>query len=87
MPVDQPFPTPEMYNDYCKHRMLQLHVSPERKVFIEILQPDKRGWSDMSLTGNLIWSRVDNDSIELFVENCGKFYLRKGAQPTSTEPA
>ena len=89
VPVDQPFPSREMHTDYCRHRMLQpeLHLSLQGKVHIEILQPTRWGWSDMSLMGSLIWSREDSDSIELFVENCGKFYLRKGAKPTGTELA
>jgi hypothetical protein len=45
-----------------------------------------RSWGDNSLMGQLLSCRTDGNEIEMLVEDCGKFYLRSGAQPSVMTP-
>lgn len=98
--LDAPFGNQFDNGDYFDHRMDYLRVYPEGDVFIKIWRPEddpnvggqdgsgniQWGWSDMSLAGKLIQCREQDDVMELVVEDCGKFYMRRDAQPTTPTP-
>lgn len=75
-----PFGFRENHPDYLDHDMKYIQIYEDGDVFIRIRQPPWDGnddWSDMNLAGKLIQCREQDGVMELVVEDCGKFYMKK----------